>query len=73
MKSAGLEKQDALLTKLDSSPIYCPSCRQTHAVKDIAQNYKLGMSCFCKCSVTKEVLRRDFTLFGAEQFFTIIN
>lgn len=72
MKSEGLQRQEALLTALDNTPIHCPSCRKTHTVKEIAgEDYQLGNSSSGKCPITKENLKRNFSLFGGEQSFTI--
>lgn len=71
MKSKGLERQEALLNALDNSAIYCPSCRKTHTLKEIATNYSIGNSSSGQCPVTKEKLKREFSLFGGEQYFTV--
>lgn len=72
-KSPGLQKQEAFLYRLDSTLIHCPSCKGSHTVIEITENYDVNKSGSGKCPVTGEGIKRDFTLFGGEQVFNIIN
>lgn len=73
MKSKGLERQNQLLDKLDSTPLHCPSCNGQHNVKEIqGDNYKLNNGSEQGfCPQTGAGLTRQFGLFSGEMYLTL--
>ena len=66
----GLQRQEAFLDRLDSTPIFCPHCLKAHTVKEIAgEDYNKGNTDSGVCTETGKPLTRAFALFGGEMYF----